>query len=128
MNRIKKSLIFSSLILLLTLDVLAYPVFPFALNEKSSGVAESSVFPEAVVSYEIPVYQKGLSFSAWSNDVFSSSESDESLRLLTETNTEWIALCFSWIQSNTTSHDIHLSSSGTPTPESVKHAITTAHN
>jgi len=128
MGRLKKSLIFSSLIVLLTLEALAYPVFPLAFNENSSGVAESSVFPEAVVSYEIPVYQKGLSFSAWSNDVFSSSESDESLRLLTETNTEWIALCFSWIQSNTTSHDIHLSSSGTPTPESIKHAITTAHN
>ncbi|MCW3976639.1 MAG: hypothetical protein NWE77_01765, partial [Candidatus Bathyarchaeota archaeon] len=128
MGRLKKSLIFSSLIVLLTLEALAYPVFPLAFNENSSGVAESSVFPEAAVSYEIPVYQKGLSFSAWSNDVFSSSESDESLRLLTETNTEWIALCFSWIQSNTTSHDIHLSSSGTPTPESIKHAITTAHN
>ena len=128
MGRLKKSLIFSSLIVLLTLETLAYPVFPLAFNENSSGVAESSVFPEAVVSYEIPVYQKGLSFSAWSNDVFSSSESDESLSLLTETSTEWIALCFSWIQSNTTSHDIHLSSSGTPTPESIKHAITTAHN
>jgi len=37
MNRIKKSLIFSSLILLLTLDVLAYPVFPLAFNENSSN-------------------------------------------------------------------------------------------
>jgi len=128
MNRIKKSLIFSWVILLLTLEVIAYPVFPLAFNEKSSGVTESSVSQKAELPDAEPVFQRGLSYSAWSNDDFSSSESDESLSLLTETSTEWIALCFSWIQSNTTSHDIHLSSSGTPTPESLKHAITTAHN
>jgi len=128
MGRLKNSLIISSLIVLLTLEALAYPVFPLAFNEKYSETAESSVFPEALVSYEIPVYQKGMSFSAWSSDAFSSSESDESLSLLTETNTEWIALCFSWVQSNTTSHDIHLDSNSSPTTESVKHAITTAHS
>jgi len=127
MNRIKKSLIFSWVILLLTLEVIAYPVFPIAFNEKSSGVTESSVSQKAELPDAEPVFQRGLSYSAWSNDDFSSSESDESLSLLIETGTEWIALCFSWIQSNTTSHDIHLSSSGTPTPESLKHAITTAH-
>ena len=116
------------MILLLTLEVIAYPVFPIAFNENSSGVNESLVSQKAELPDVKPVFQKGLSYSAWSNDGFSSSESDESLSLLTETSTEWIALCFSWIQSNTTSHDIHLNSSGTPTPESIKHAITTAHN
>jgi len=128
MNRLKKSLIFSWVILLLTLEVIAYPVFPLAFNEKSSGVTGSLVSQKAELPDAEPVFQRGISYSAWSNDDFSSSESDESLSLLTETSTEWIALCFSWIQSNTTSHDIHLSSSGTPTPESLKHAITTAHN
>jgi len=127
MGRLKNSLIFFSLIVLLTLEALACPVFPFAFNGKYSEAAESSAFPEALVSYEAPVYQKGMSFSAWSSDAFSSSESDESLVRLTETNTEWIAICFSWAQSNTTSHDIHLDPNRTPTTDSFKHAITTAH-
>jgi len=128
MGRLKKLLIFSSLIVLLTLEALAYPVFPLAFNGKYSEDAGSSVFPEALVSYEIPVYQKGMSFSAWSSDAFSNSESDEALVLLTETNTEWISICLSWFQSNTTSHDIRLDPNLTPTTGSVKHAITTAHS
>jgi hypothetical protein len=128
MNRLTKSLIFSSLILLLTLDVIIYPVFPLTFTKNSSGVADCLVSQKAELPDAKPVFQKGLSYSCWSNHDFGSSVSDESLRLLTETGTEWIALCFSWIQSNTTSHDIHLSSSGTPTPESLKHAITTAHS
>jgi hypothetical protein len=127
MNELKKSLIFSSLILLLTFEVIAYPVFPLTFTKNSRGVADCLVSQKAELPDAKPVFQKGLSYSCWSNHDFGSSVSDESLRLLTETGTEWIALCFSWIQSNTTSHDIHLSSSGTPTPESLKHAITTAH-
>ncbi len=128
MNIVKKSLIPSSLILLLVLDVIIYPVFSIVFNERSGGVTEYSVYQKTELLDIKPVFQKGLSYSCWSNDDFSSSESDESLNLLSETGTEWIALCFSWIQSNTTSYDIHLSSSGTPTPESLKHAITTAHD
>jgi hypothetical protein len=127
MERLKILLIFSSLTVLLTLEALVYPVFPFSFNGEYSEAAESSAFPEALVSYEAPVYQKGMSFSAWSSDAFSSSESDESLVRLTGTNTKWIAICFSWAQSNTTSHDIHLDPNRTPTTDSVKHAITTAH-
>ena len=126
-GRLKSSLSVSSLIVILTLEVLACPVFALTLNEEYGGAAESAVFPEAEMSYGNAVFQKGLSYSAWSSDAFSSSESDESLRLLTETNTEWIALCFSWFQSSTTSHDIHLGSSS-PTTESIQHAITTAHS
>ena len=128
MNRIKKSLIFSSLILLLTFEVAVYPVFPLVFNENPSGVTESWVSQEAELPNGKPIFQKGMSYSCWSSHDFGSSVSDESLSLLTETGTEWIALCFSWFQSNTTSHDIHLSSSRTPTTESLKHAITTAHS
>jgi hypothetical protein len=128
MRKSQNSLIISSLIVILTLEALASPAVSFGLSEEHSGVAESSGFPEAEMLYGSAVFQKGLSYSAWSSDAFSSSESDESLRLLTETNTEWIALCFSWVQSNTTSHDIHLDPNSSPTTESVKHAITTAHS
>jgi hypothetical protein len=122
-RKLKKSLIFSSLILILNLEVLTYPVFSLVFNQKFNWAA----FPEAEVSDGNPVFQKGLSFSAWSSDAFSSSESDESLRLLTETNTEWIAINFAWAQTNTTSHDIHVDPNRTTTTTSVEHAITTAH-
>ncbi|HDQ05409.1 MAG TPA: hypothetical protein ENN36_01640 [Candidatus Bathyarchaeota archaeon] len=127
MNRLQKSLIFSSLILLLTFEALVCPVFPFVFNENPSGVAEFRVSQKVELAYAEPVFQKGMSYSCWSSHGFGSSASDESLRLLAETGTEWIALCFSWYQSNTTSHDIQ-SSSITPTTESLKHAISTAHS
>jgi len=121
LGNIKCSLFVSLLVAILFLEVLVCPVLSVTLNEESHG------FPEAEMSIGDAVFQKGLSYSAWSSDAFSGSDSDESLRLLTETNTEWIALCFSWFQSSTTSHDIHLGSSS-PTTESVKHAITMAHS
>lgn len=128
MKRLKKSVIFSLVILLLTLEVLAFPVFPLVFNGKLEGVAELPILPEAEASDGKPVFQKGVSYSTWSSDAFSSSESDESLRLLTETNTDWIAICFTWYQSNTTSHDIRPDPNRTPTNDSVKHAITEAHS
>jgi len=45
-------------------------------------VSQKAELPDAE-----PVFQRGISYSAWSNDDFSSSESDESLSLLTETGT-----------------------------------------
>jgi hypothetical protein len=128
MNGLKKLLIFSSLILLLTFEAIAYPAFPLTFDKNHSGVADYLVSQEAGLPDAKPVFQKGLSYSCWSEDDFGSSASDESLRLLTETGAEWIALCFSWIQSNTTSHDIHVSSRSTPTTESLEHAITAAHS
>jgi hypothetical protein len=124
MGKLKKSLIFSWLILLLTLEVLGYPVFSLALKQKF----DNDAVPEAEVSNGTPVFQRGMSYSAWSGDAFSSHESDESLKLLTETNTEWIAINFAWAQTNTTSHDIHIDPERTATTASVEHAITTAHS
>ncbi len=128
MRKLKKSLTFSSLILLLTLEILVYPVFPLALNENLEAVSEFPAFPEAEVSDGNLVFQKGLSYSTWSSDAFSRPESDESLRLLTETNTEWVAICLSWAQTNTTSHDIHPIPNHTPTNDSVRHVIAQAHS
>ncbi|MBN1784963.1 MAG: hypothetical protein JW815_04430, partial [Candidatus Bathyarchaeota archaeon] len=87
----KKALIVSLFMVLLTLNALACPAFSITLNYRDAEIAGSSVFPVSV-SYEVPVYQKGMSFSTWSPDAFGSSESDESLALLSETNTEWISL------------------------------------
>ncbi|MFA5365854.1 MAG: hypothetical protein WC325_11795, partial [Candidatus Bathyarchaeia archaeon] len=109
----RHKLAFVSLMMLLILEFFCFPVGCFASNQTSTFV---------------PTFQKGLSYSAWNSNAFSTAESDESLRLLTQTNTEWIALCFSWVQSSTTSSDIHLDPTGSPTIASLRHAITAAHN
>ena len=125
--KLNMSLIFYSLIFLLSFQVLAAPLGSFALN-KTSGVSVYSAFLGAEVNAKMPVFQKGLSYTTWSVDAFNSSESDESLRLLTETNTDWIAICLSWTQSNTTAHDIRPDPNRTPTTDSVRHAIALAHS
>jgi hypothetical protein len=128
MRKLKKSLTYSSLILLLTVEVFAYNVFSLAWNRQVIEITRTSSFPESKVLERNPVYQKGMSFSAWSSDAFDTPESDESLALLTKTNTEWVAINFAWSQSNTTSHDIKIDPTRTPTTTSIEHAITTAHS
>ncbi len=127
MRKLKKSLTLS-LILLLTFEALAFPVSSFAFNENFEAVSEFPAFQEAEVSDGNPVFQKGLSYTTWSSDAFSRPESDESLQFLTETNAEWIAVCLSWAQTNTTSHDIHPIPNHTPNNDSVKHVIALAHS
>ena len=94
---------------LLALEALACPVFSVTSN------------------MEHREFQKGMCFSTWSPVAFGSSESDESMARLAETNTEWISIGLSWVQSNTTSHDIRSDPSRTPTISSVEHAIAEAH-
>lgn len=121
----KKLLILSLVSFLIVIEFIIIPVFPILLNNNIKSIKRN--IPETEIIDNTPFFQKGLSYSAWSNDAFSSLESDESLNLLTETKTEWIAICFSWFQSNTTSHDIRLDPIKSPSIESIQHAITTAH-
>lgn len=127
MTQTKKSSFFLLLTLLLVFELLVSPVFCVVLNEKGTEFTSIS-FPEAEVTGDSAVFQKGFSYAVWASDTFSSPESDLSLSLLTKTNTEWVAICFSWVQSSTTSSDIHLDATGSPTPESVEHAINVAHS
>ncbi len=121
MGKLKKSITFS-LFLLLAIEVLSYVGISLA------NVAEIASYPEASIHERDPVYQKGMSFSAWSSEAFSTPESDESLSILVETSTEWVAINFAWAQSNTTSHDIRIDPDRTPSTASVEHAISTAHS
>jgi len=100
---------------MLMLQFCLVPVYSSSLNQSSQNTIIS------------PVFQKGIAFSSWSPDAFSDPISDESLTLLAQTNAEWISLCFSWYQSNTTSADIALDPAMSPTVESLQHAIETAH-
>jgi len=130
MRRQQSSVIFCSLLLFLVLRVFIYPAFPSTLSGTvAGGATKSLIFADSkLVSLEKPVFQKGMSYTAWSSDTYNSSDSDESLTLLTETNTEWVAICVFWYQTNTTSHDIHADPEHTPTNESVAHAIVQAHD
>ncbi|MEJ2281723.1 MAG: hypothetical protein P8X97_07455 [Candidatus Bathyarchaeota archaeon] len=122
--KLKKSRIFYTIIFLLTFQVIFFTV----VNPVFKVTALSLTFPNSDTVEKQPIFQKGLSYSAWSSNAFSSLESDESLGLLSETNAEWISICFSWVQTNRTSYDIHIDPSRTPTTESVKHVIEVAHN
>jgi hypothetical protein len=118
---------FFTLILLLLVECLSVPVFSFGLSPQNKQAYNVFAVPDAEVKDYQPVFQKGLSYSSWSPDAFDTAESDESLSLLTETNTEWVAICFAWAQSNITSSDIKPDPNRTATVESVRRAITTAH-
>ena len=130
MRRQQSLVIFRSLLLFLMLGVFIYVTFPVVISGTSSdGVAKSLIFTESKpASSGKPVFQKGMSYTAWSSDAYNSSDSDESLALLTETNTKWVAICVFWYQTNISSHDIHADPERTPTNESVAHAISQAHN
>ena len=130
MKRQQGSVILHSLLLFLILGVLIFPIFPMVLSGMvSNDVARSLVFTGSPpVSSGKPIFQKGMSYTAWSRNAYNSSDSDESLALLADTNTEWVAICVFWYQTNILSHDIHAEPERTPTNESVAHAISRAHS
>ena len=76
-----------------------------------------------------PVFQKGMSYrpAPYTSFNYSTPESDESLRRMAEDNVEWVAIITWWFQENLTSTQIYPHYDFTPTKESLKHAIETAH-
>ncbi|MEM2940519.1 MAG: hypothetical protein QW304_03090 [Thermoproteota archaeon] len=83
---------------------------------------ESMVGEPVVIN---PVFQKGMSYVSWPPR-FDSAESDESLRLLSLTNTEWVAICLFWYQDTVDSEDIR-PLYNSPSDESLIHVINKAH-
>jgi hypothetical protein len=72
-----------------------------------------------------PVFQKGMSYVSWPPN-FGSANSNESLRLLSLTNTEWVAICVFWYQDNLSSTTIY-PAYNTPSNSSVVKVISMAH-
>jgi len=77
-----------------------------------------------------PVFQKGMSYrpAPYTSYYYSTPESDESLRRMAEDNVKWVAIITWWFQENLTSTQIYPHHDFTPTNESLKHAIETAHD
>jgi len=63
----------------------------------------------------------------FSPDAYSSPDSDESLRRLAKTNTEWVAINVVWYQPDVSSSYIYANATKTPTNDAVTHAIDTIH-
>ncbi|KPV61944.1 MAG: hypothetical protein AOA65_2112 [Candidatus Bathyarchaeota archaeon BA1] len=74
-----------------------------------------------------PVFQKGMSYRHLPYP-YNSSESDESLLRMKETNVGHVAIIAWWFQENSSSTQIYPHFDFTPTNESLKHAIQMAHN
>jgi hypothetical protein len=72
-----------------------------------------------------PVFQKGMSYVSWPPN-FDSANSNESLRLLSLTNTEWVAICVFWYQDNLSSTTIY-PTYNTPSDSSVVKVISRVH-
>lgn len=73
----------------------------------------------------VPVFQKGMSYVSWPPN-FDTANSNESLRLLSLTHSEWVAICVFWYQDTITSTIIH-AADNTPSKSSVEDAINRAH-
>ncbi len=72
-------------------------------------------------------FQKGMTYD-WSwQDTYGTTESDESLRALAATGTNWVALIATWYQPGPQDTSI-FPTRETPTDESLVHAIRTIHS
>lgn len=69
-------------------------------------------------------WQKGMCYTTWSRDKYSSPESDASLKQLASTGTKWVALVTTWYQEACHTTKI-FPNEKTPSDESIIHAINT---
>ncbi|RKY41927.1 MAG: hypothetical protein DRP85_04570 [Candidatus Makaraimicrobium thalassicum] len=71
-------------------------------------------------------FQKGVGYVTWSEDGYSSADSDESLGRVRELGTEWICILVTWYQTTPWSGDIQRTAK-TPSDEAVTRAVRRAH-
>jgi hypothetical protein len=73
-------------------------------------------------------FQEGMSYAAWWQDQYSTSDADQSLANLAATGTEWLSLIATGYQETITSTAITYTLPRTPTDADLSHAITQAHS
>lgn len=98
-------------------------IFAIIVNILLLGLV-NNIFAENTIA----VKQKGMSYVTWSKDAFSSSNSDESLKKLKETGTEYVALVVTWYQDKFDAPVIGPNPSKSPSDKSVIYAIQTIRN
>jgi len=82
------------------------------------------LFCGTALSYE---WQKGICYTTWTKEKYSTPASDESLEALSKTGAKWVSILTTWYQDKCSNTDIHPSEK-TPSDESVIHAIKQAHS
>lgn len=70
-------------------------------------------------------FQKGMGFVTWTREAYLNPSSDESLKKLRETGTEWVSILVTYYQTNCWTTDLR-ATTDTPSDEAVIHAITKA--
>jgi hypothetical protein len=106
----------AAFLLAVGLVALAYPCL-----QTSSG-SGASIPP-------VPVFQKGISYTAWSHEAYTSRDSEESLKRIMEVNVDWVAICVWWFQDHIDSTRIYPRPDlYTASSDSVIHAISLAHS
>ena len=75
-------------------------------------------------SYE---FQKGICYTTWTKEKYSSPASDESLKAVSKTGANWVSILTTWYQDKCYNTDIHPTEK-TPSDENVIHAIQQAHS
>ncbi len=73
-------------------------------------------------------FQKGFSYAAWWNDTLLQNSSDNSLRNLRNTGTEWVSLVPTWYQDTIHSMEIKMDEDRTPSDESIIHTTKMIHS
>lgn len=84
----------------------------------SYPVSDSAAEPTADAGFH-----RGMSYVSWWHDFYDSPESDSSLSLLAETETEWVALLVTWYQDTENSTLIYRDSLRTPSDAGLLRVI-----
>ena len=100
---------------------------------KSISLTVIAAFLVSLVIPSLPSYgdavipvQKGMCYATWEKDTFASQYSDLSLEKLSNLGVEYISLIVTRYQDSTSSTEIKITEQ-TPSDESIKHVIKTAH-
>ena len=72
-------------------------------------------------------WQKGMCYTTWSKERYSSRQSDESLEALAKTGTKWVSILTTWYQEKCYTTKI-FPTEKSPSDESLIHAINKAHS
>ncbi len=101
------------------------------LRRRGAGLVLATVLALASLPVSIPgaepadsnEFHQGMTYVSWWHDFYDSADSDSSLSLLAETNTEWLGLLVTWYQDTEHSTDIYRDPLRTPSDAGLLRVI-----
>lgn len=97
--------------------LIAGAIFGYMAISKSGFFAPKSAFE----------FQKGMCYATWSKDAYASNNSFESIKVVKDIGTTWVAIIPTWYQDKCSTNRIYPTDS-TPSDASVKRIIQEAHS